>query len=107
MDSVEWWAVEQFGMVELGDKRRTQRAVEMAQGMARRPADGIAKQMGDWNGQRGAYRLLDNEEVSHAALSEPHWQQTRVKAGGLGWDVLMGQDHTDTTSGSHTCAGGV
>src|SRR5258708_13619696 len=98
MDSVEWWAVEQFGMVELGDKRRTQRAVEMAQGMARRPADGITKQMGDWNGQRGAYRLLDNEEVSHSALSEPHWQQTGVKAGERGRVVRVGQDITQLAS---------
>src|SRR5258708_12657514 len=101
MDSVEWWAVEQFGMVELGDKRRTQRAVEMAQGMARRPADGIANQMGDWNGQRGAYRLLDNEEASHPALSEPHCHQPPVKAAYHGQSVLRRQHTTTPTLHTH------
>ena len=78
MEGVEEWAVEQFGGVELGDKRRTGRAVEIAEAMARRPADGLGKQMAGWNEQRGAYRLLDNEAVSHAALSAGHWQQTRA-----------------------------
>jgi hypothetical protein len=107
MDGIEGWAVEQFGTVELGDKRRTQRAVEMAQAMARRPADGVAKQMGDWNGQRGAYRLLDNEGVSHAALSEPHWQQTREKASQSGRVVLMVQDITELDYSGHPATQGL
>ena len=81
MEAITAWAVEQFGRVELGDKRRTRRAVEMAQAMARRPGDGMVKQMGDWNGQRGAYRLLDNAAVSHEGLSRPHWEATRRQAG--------------------------
>src|SRR5579863_5349744 len=101
------WAVEQFGTVELGDKRRTQRAVEMATAMARRPADGLAKQMGGWNEQRGAYRLLDNAEVSHAALSEPHWQQTRDQAGMSGPVVLMVQDITELDYSGHRATDGL
>ena len=54
MNEIEGWAVEQFGRVELGDKRRTRRAVDIAQGMARRPADSLAQQMAGWNEQRGA-----------------------------------------------------
>jgi hypothetical protein len=54
MNALEVWAVEQFGSVELGDKRRTQRAVEIAQGMARRPGDSLAQQMAGWNEQRAA-----------------------------------------------------
>jgi Transposase DNA-binding len=107
MDELEVWAVEQFGSVALGDKRRTQRAVDMAQAMARRPADGVAKQMGDWNGQRGAYRLLDNEGVSHAALSEPHWRETRAKAGESGSVVLMVQDITELDYSAHRATEGL
>jgi hypothetical protein len=54
MKEIGAWAVEHFGSVELGDKRRTARAVEMAAAMARRPSDGLAKQMADWNEQRDA-----------------------------------------------------
>lgn len=107
MDGMAGWAVEQFGTVALGDQRRTQRAVEMAQAMARRPADGLAKQMGDWNGQRGAYRLLDNAAVSHPALSEPHWQQTRAKAGQSGPVVLMVQDITELDYSGHRATEGL
>src|SRR5438309_1232021 len=107
MDGIEGWAVEQFGSVALGDRRLRQRAIEMGQAMAQRPADGIAKQMGDWNGQRGAYRLLDSEAVSHAALSEPHWQQTRAKAGESGSMVLMVQDITELDYSAHQATDGL
>jgi hypothetical protein len=107
MDGIEGWAVEQFGTVELGDQRRTQRAVDMAQAMARRPADGVAKQMGDWNGQRGAYRLLDTDGVSHSALSEPHWQRTREKASQSGSVVLMVQDITELDYSGHPATEGL
>jgi Transposase DNA-binding len=99
--------VEQFGRVALGDQRRTQRAVDMAQAMARRPADGLAKQMGDWAGQRGAYRLLDNEGVSHTALSEPHWQQTRAKTSQNGTVVLMVQAITELDYSGHPATEGL
>src|SRR5512140_1861309 len=107
MNALEVWAVEQFGSVELGDKRRTQRAVDMAQGMARRPADSLAQQMAGWNEQRGAYRLLDSEAVSHEALSTPHWQQTRVKAGQSGSVVLMVQDITELDYSTHRATEGL
>src|SRR5712691_8800306 len=107
MDTEAGWAVEQFGKVELGDKRRRQRAVELAQAMARRPSDGLMKQTGEWNGQRGAYRLLDNAAVSHAALSEPHWALTREQAGQQGSVVLMVQDITELDYSSHTATEGL
>src|SRR5438128_1731248 len=107
MERNEAWAVQQFGSVELGDKRRTQRAVEMAQAMARRPSDGLAKQMAGWNEQRGAYRLLDNEAVSYEALSQPHWQQTRTKAGQSGPVVLMVQDITELDYSAHQATKGL
>ena len=107
MDAEGVWAVEQFGQVELGDRRRTQRAVDMAQAMARRPGDGLVKQMGDWNGQRGAYRLLDNEEVSHEGLSRPHWEATRQRAGQSGLVVLMVQDITELDYSAHEATEGL
>ena len=107
MDNEASWAVEQFGSVELGDKRRTQRAVEIGQAMARRPGDGLVKQMGDWNGQRGAYRLLDNEAVSHEALSQPHWAATRRRAGQEGGVVLMVQDITELDYSGHKATEGL
>src|SRR4030042_3428373 len=107
MDAEGVWAVEQFGPVELGDKRRRQRAVDMAQAMARRPSDGLGKQMGAWKGQRGAYRLLDNEAVNHEALSQPHWAATRQRAGQSGRVVLMVQDITELDYSAHEATEGL
>jgi hypothetical protein len=107
MDGIGVWAVQHFGTVDLGDKRLTQRAVDMAQAMARRPGDILAKQMGGWNEQRGAYRLLENEAVSHEALSTPHWQQTRDQAGQSGSVVLMVQDITELDYSAHPATEGL
>ncbi|HLY29186.1 MAG TPA: IS4 family transposase, partial [Aggregatilineales bacterium] len=107
MDAIGMWAEEQFGAVALGDKRRTRRAVEIAEGMARRPSDGIMKQMGDWNAQRGAYRLLDNEEVSHEGLCRVHWQTTRSESGNRGEVVLMVQDISELDYSVHNATEGL
>ncbi len=79
----------------------------MAQAMARRPGDGLVRQMGDWNGQRGAYRLLDNEGVSHEGLSKPHWTATRRRAGQSGRVVLMVQDITELDYSAHEATSGL
>jgi hypothetical protein len=107
MNEIEEWAVEQFGSVELGDQRRTARAVEMAAAMARRPGDGLAKQMGDWPGQKGAYRLLDNAAVNHEGLSQPHWAATRQRARQSGRVVLMVQDITELDYTTHEATEGL
>jgi Transposase DNA-binding len=107
MDADARWAIEQFGKVELGDKRRTQRAVALAQAMARRPSDGLMKQTGEWNGQRGAYRLLDNAAVNHTELSRVHWQTTQEQAGQRGSVILMVQDITELDYSAHAATEGL
>ena len=94
MENASEWAQQQFGSVKLGDQRRRQRVVEMAEGMAREPMGSLPQQMGSWKAQKGAYRLLGNVRVSHAGLSEPHWQKTREEAGKAGTVVLLVQDFT-------------
>ncbi len=43
--SARQWAEQTFGSVRLGDRRRTQRAVEMATAMAHDPAASLPAQM--------------------------------------------------------------
>lgn len=107
MQEVREWAIEQFGAVELGDMRRTERALEMAECMARRPGDSLPKQMTDWRGQKGAYRLLDNKAVTLEALSVSHWEQTRKRARQMGDTVLMVQDITEIDYSSHKATQGL
>lgn len=94
MENASEWAQRQFGGVVLGDRRRERRAVQMAERMAREPLGSLPVQMGSWEAQKGAYRLLDNGSVSHAGLSEPHWRKTWEESGKAGSVVLMVQDFT-------------
>ncbi len=107
MQDTRQWAIEQFGSVELGDLRRTERAIEMADRMARRPSDTLPKQMNDWHIQKASYRLLDNEAVTLEALSASHWEQTRTLAGQTGDTVLMVQDITELDYSSHKVTEGL
>lgn len=107
MENASEWAQGQFGGVELGDKRRRRRVVKMAEGMARAPLGTLPQQMGSWRAQKGAYRLLSNASVSHAGLSEPHWQNTREESGRVGSVVLMVQDFTDLNYVGHPSTEGL
>jgi hypothetical protein len=107
MENAQAWAKQQFGEVCLGDQRRTQRAVKMAGQMAREPFGSLPKQMKSWEAQKGAYRLLDNRDVSHHQLSEPHWRHTREAARQTGSVILMVQDFTDLNYTSHPATQGL
>lgn len=92
------WANEQFATVQLGDIRRTPRAVDMATRMMRNPSASLPQQMGHPAALKAAYRLLNEEEVTFAALLQPHWDRTRAAAGHHSV-VLFVQDttHVDYT----------
>jgi len=71
------WALQQWGAVELGNPRRTRRALAMGLAMGARPAASLPQQMRSAAATKGAYRLLNQAQVSLDALSQPHWQHTR------------------------------
>ena len=90
----ESWAERQFANAELGDQRRTRRAVKVAAGMARLPGGSIPAQAGLWKDTKASYRLFDCDEATHQALIEPHLKETRREAN-LRATVLMIQDTSD------------
>jgi hypothetical protein len=47
---------------------------------------------------KATYRLLNEDDVTHAALSLPHWQATRQRAGRQDLALLI----QDTTEIDHT-----
>ena len=79
LDEVKW-AEEQWGQTELGDKRRTRRAVKMGAKMAQNPQGSIPEQMGNWAASKASYRLLNEDDVSLQKLNKEHWQQTKQKS---------------------------
>lgn len=91
--SVSEWAEVNFGTCQLGDVRRTRRAVLVAQQMAAHPDGSTPDQTQRWADLKAAYRLFDQQEVTFPALAEPHWRATRHAARGL---VLLLGDTMET-----------
>jgi hypothetical protein len=91
--NVNEWSQEQFGVCELGDRRRTARLVRYAAQAAADPSSSTPRQTECWDDCKAAYRLIDNEEVSFAAITAPHYQATRARTAGT-W--LLISDTTET-----------
>ncbi len=88
------WAERTFGNVHLHDGRRSRRAVQAASKLAENPEGSLPAQMQSWKESKALYRLLDEPDVTFAALMQPHWQQTRDQANAQEV-VLLVQDTTD------------
>jgi hypothetical protein len=100
------WARRHFGEVQLGDKRRTERAVSYAAAAAAAPASSIPLQCkGDWGRTKGAYRFFDMPQVSLDQLQEPHRRQTLEAAGGCA--VTLWVSDTTTLSFDHPRTAGL
>ena len=76
------WAEEQFGECDLGDVRRTTRAVEFAMQIANDSSGSTPRQTTRWSDCKAAYRLLSRPEVTFSALTASHYQQSRAAAQG-------------------------
>jgi Transposase DNA-binding/Transposase DDE domain len=94
------WAQQQWSTTALGDVRRTRRAVQLGAALASRPEDSLPEQTGSWREVKAAYRLLNEPDVTHRALSEPHGQATRQQARQAG-TILFVQDTSDLDFTTH------
>lgn len=99
--SAKRWAIREFGVVELGDKRRTDRAVKVACAMASDPSGSIPQQNKKWKNTKGAYRLFDAAQTTFESMIRPHWQRTRMLAAEECAVVLMIQDTTQLDYTTH------
>lgn len=79
---VNRWAEQQFGECELGDQRRTRRAVQVAAEFAADPSGSTTRQTETWGDCKAAYRLMDQKDVTFRAMAEPHWRHTRAQTSG-------------------------
>src|ERR1035438_10104657 len=91
--NVNQWAEEQFGQCDLGHRRRTKRLVKYAAQAAADPSSSTPKQTESWKDCKGAYRLIDNDDVSFAAITAQHFAATRARTEGT-WLVIS--DATET-----------
>lgn len=92
------WAHQQFGTCQLGDQRRANRAVKLAQQVAEHPDGSTPDQTERWSDCKAAYRLFDQQDVTFSALAGPHWELTRQQQAGV---YLLIGDTTHVDIGWH------
>jgi hypothetical protein len=100
------WAERQWGACELGDRRRPRRAVIIGESLAR-CASSEAGVRDDLAAHRALYRRLDRNEVSVAALTEPHRLMACTAAAQVADGVLFVQDQTDLDFTAHPATRGL
>ena len=98
---VNEWAAQQWGAAQLGDQRRTARAVTVGAQLAANPGAQLPEQTGSWKDTKAAYRLLNEADVTHHELGTPHWEATRHRARLSEGVVLFIQDGTEADYSHH------
>ena len=93
------WVVQEFGSVELGDERRTERLTELVCALSETPGGALSRACPTVAALRAALRFLDSTHFDTSALLEPHLQQTirRISAVPL---VYVPQDTTSANFSS-------
>ena len=100
------WAKQTFGSAHLGDQRRTERAVKIAEAMAHEPAASLPGQLHSEGEVHAAYRFLQTPDVTYEQLIGPHVEQTRA-AMGQPERVLLIQDTTELDYQQHPTTTGL
>lgn len=100
------WAEQEFGEVQSGDVRRTERLVEVAAAMTSKPGESLPKTMGGVAELKAAYRLFGREELTHPTLLEGHCERTRTACLQPGRYLLI-SDTTEIDYTSHKATEGL
>lgn len=66
------WAIEEFGAAELGDKRLTDRLINLAAAIAEYPGSSVPEACGTWAATKGAYRFFSNSSIDPADVFGAH-----------------------------------
>lgn len=102
-DLIENWAAYEFGKAELGDKRRTERLIQLAKAIGAKPEASLPQAMEGQAALKAAYRFFDNPAVESQDMLGSHILAAyrRMKEVSL---VLAVQDTTylDWTHHPHT-----
>jgi hypothetical protein len=75
------WAKDNFAGCRLGDNRRTQRLIKVAQQVAEHPATSLPKIGASWGGVKSLYRLLDRPEATLASVTATHRRRVTQRQG--------------------------
>lgn len=88
------WAVNEFADADLGDLRRTQRLVQLADVLAQHPGATLPEACGSGAMLKGAYRFFDNEAIEPSDIVHSHVEATYSRLDAVPV-VLAVQDTTE------------
>ena len=100
------WAQEELGKADFGDKRLTNRFIQITSDIAAQPEASVPQACGSEAASKAAYRFLDNENVTPEAIRASHRDKTveRVKEYKT---VLAIQDTTSLSYAAHKATSGL
>jgi hypothetical protein len=96
------WSQEEFGSAELGDARRTQRAVLIALRLCERRHGLVSKAIPKDAEREGAYRFLENDKVSVEALGRARAVACARRMEAVGGIIIVPVDQTSLRLHDHT-----
>jgi hypothetical protein len=90
-----------FADCELGDRRRTRRLVDLADRIHQHPEGSLPPKLRDPAAYRALCRLVNQPDVTHAAVLQPHRQHTLAQMRQLTGPVLILHDFTELDYSGH------
>jgi hypothetical protein len=87
------WAQMEFALAELGDRRRTDRLVNIATRLAQNPGGTLPQALPDWSELKAAYRFFSQPQNGYEQVQGAHWQRTRQQCRQPG-EYLLIEDTT-------------
>lgn len=102
-EQIENWAAYEFGEADLGDKRRRERLIELAEALGAKPEASLPQALAGQAALKAAYRFFDNPAVESQSILDGHIQATYRRMAEVPL-VLAVQDTTylDWTHHPHT-----
>jgi len=100
------WAEEEFGGAVLGDRRLTERLMQLGSSFFAKPIANIPQACASKADTKAAYRFFDNDRISMDAILTPHFEATTQRA--RGHEVVLAvQDTTSLNYTSHPMTEGL
>lgn len=96
MDVIPSFAERNFGALDLGDVRRTRRLIRTVDLMCRHPGGTLPDKLSQPKNLRAFYRLVDQDEVTHAVVMGSHADETRRRIAALGATTTVLRLHDAT-----------
>jgi hypothetical protein len=99
--SVRSFGETMFGQAQLGDRRRTQRLVQLTDQLCKHPGGSLPAKLKSPKDLKALYRLCDRDEVTHAALLDSVRQAVLHEVNNHDDAILILHDSTELDYSTH------